>query len=129
MTAPTEPLAMTLEEILVAIEREAYGSLTPIPARGRSTAHSWVFTDLTDQSSPQNAHDFESLSAAASFALDRPVVARDDAAELRAALQQVWLWLRREFPARPDSGEAVEESVRGIWSVVCDALATAEGES
>ena len=89
VTAPQEPLKLTLEEILVAIEREAYATLVPIPARGRTTAHSWTVTDLTDQSSFKNSHDFETLSEAASFALGRPVVARDDAAELRAALAKM----------------------------------------
>jgi len=125
MSNPTEPLKLTLEEILVAIEREAYGVLTPIPARGRSTAHSWVYTDLTDQSSPKNAHDFESLSAAASFALDRPVVARDDAAELRAALEGI-----EELLSKPNTDSLGGVARRlGAVAIARAALAATEGEA
>jgi len=50
--------------------------------------------------------------------------ARDDAAELRAALEAVYQWLRSEF-AEPDptTGEAVEAAAREIWETVCAALA------
>ncbi|MFA5626282.1 MAG: hypothetical protein WC965_02240 [Thiohalomonadaceae bacterium] len=55
--------------------------------------------------------------------------ARDEAAELRAALEAVWSWLRSEFPAAPDSGNSVEKFAEQIWRTVCTALATSEGQS
>jgi len=60
--------------------------------------------------------------------LDEPATARDEAAELRAALEAVWSWLRSEFPAAPDSGDSVEKFAEQIWLTVCAALAASEGQ-
>lgn len=59
---------------------------------------------------------------------ERQVAPRDEAAELRAALEAVWSWLRSEFPAAPDSGDVVEEFAEQIWLTVCTALDATEEE-
>lgn len=95
MTAPTEPLkltpqAMTLEEALQRLHEDDFW-LEPSKA-----GHGWVvyrWNDITDQIELQGSG--ATWPEAVSAALGAPVVARDEAAELRAALERFKAWADR----------------------------------
>ncbi|MFA5567583.1 MAG: hypothetical protein WC972_02945 [Trueperaceae bacterium] len=84
MTTPQEPLTLTLEEAMQQVAASEHGSsLTYTDDPGRYPRKAWAVMDAMGDAEAW-ARRWED---AASEALGRPVVARDDAAELRAALE------------------------------------------
>lgn len=85
MTAPTEPLVMTLEGAILEISLQGWNI-------SRSINREW-FVQRDSRPDDEGLSDveltgFDSWPEAVSAALGRPVVARDDAAELRAAIRE-----------------------------------------
>lgn len=95
MTAPQEPLVMTLEEAMREVHfvrldelREKHGNLADVQVAIVEDGW-WVF--LNDDGKWNHIEEFGigEWEAAFSYALGRKVVARDDTAELRAAAEDV----------------------------------------
>lgn len=70
---------MTLGEALSVLQQRGYRLVPP-----EEGTDSWGTTRIANWDAPD--HEFDTWPEAVSDALGRPVVARDDAAELRAAL-------------------------------------------
>ena len=119
MTAPTEPLVMTLEEALQLVERNESGN----EPRMTPTGHGRWYVSFFGRNF--TVHD--TWEEAASHALGRPVVARDPAAELRAAIRG---WAKaKEDEAELDS-DTSRQHVRDAEAELFlhAALAVTEGE-
>lgn len=122
MIAP-EPQAMTLEEGLAAIFPDTIG---------RRDDGKWpFFTYMNDEHGHTCTAIFDTWPEAVSWAKGVPVVARDGAAELRAALEDARERLRLIFTA-PEYGLGIEymASVAVVGVDKADAaLAASEGQS